>query len=536
MGSKIVKAEEAIRVIKSGDTVATEGFVGNGFPEELAIALEDRFLKTGAPRNLTLLYCAGQGDGKDRGLNHLAHEGLVKRAVGGHFGLAPKLGKLALENKIEAYNLPQGCVSHLFRAIAGHRPGHITHVGLKTFVDPRISGGKINSITKEDIVELIRIDGKDYLMYKSMPINIALLRGTTADTFGNTSFEKEALYLEAIQIAQAVKNSGGKVIMQVERIAERGTIRARDVRVPGIYVDYIVQADPEHHWQTFSEKYNPAFSSEIVVPLSAIKPLPLDERKIIGRRAAMELIPGSIVNLGIGMPEAVSIVASEEQILESIMLTVEPGPVGGVPAGGLNFGASSNYECLLDQPSQFDFYDGGGLDLAYLGCAQADESGNVNVSKMGTRFPGAGGFINITQNAKNLFFVGCFTAGDLQISTESGKLKIIKEGPIRKFVKAVEHITFSGTYAAEVGQNVMYITERAVFKLTPKGLQLIEIAPGIDIRKDIIGQMEFKPIIEGEPRLMDRRIFMDQVMGLKGEETASRIQISLASAKHAEVP
>ena len=531
MSHKIVTAAEAVKVIKTGDTVATEGFVGNGFPEELAIALENRFLESGEPRNLTLLYCAGQGDGKDRGLNHLAHEGLVKRAIGGHFGLAPKLGKLALDNKIEAYNLPQGCVSHLFRAIAGHRPGHITHVGLKTFVDPRISGGKINEITKEDIVELIRIDGKEYLLYKSMPIQVALLRGTTADTFGNTSFEKEALYLEAVQIAQAVRNSGGKVIMQVERIAERGTIPARMVRVPGIYVDYIVQADPEHHWQTFSEKYNPAFSSEIVVPLSAIKPLPLDERKIIGRRAAMEFVPGAIVNLGIGMPEAVSIVASEEKILESVMLTVEPGPVGGIPAGGLNFGASSNYECLLDQPSQFDFYDGGGLDLAYLGCAQADESGNVNVSKMGTRFPGAGGFINITQNAKHLFFVGAFTAGDLQISLDQGKLKIVKEGPIRKFVKNVEHITFSGTYANEVGQNVMYITERAVFKLTPKGLQLIEVAPGIDIQKDILGQMEFKPVIEGEPGLMDSRIFTDQLMGLNRKEALVGIQAPRDAAK-----
>ena len=534
MSSKIITAEEAIRAIQSGDTVATEGFVGNGFPEELAIALEKRFLETGEPSNLTLLYCAGQGDGKDRGLNHLAYEGLVKRAIGGHFGLAPKLGKLALENKIEAYNLPQGCVSHLFRAIAGHRPGHITHVGLKTFVDPRVNGGKINAVTKEEIVELIHIDGKEYLLYKSMPIQIALLRGTTADTFGNTSFEKEALYLEAIQIAQAVKNSGGKVIMQVERIAERGSLRARDVRVPGIYVDYIVQADPEHHWQTFSEKYNPAFSSEIVVPLSAIKPLPLDERKIIGRRAAMELVPNSIVNLGIGMPEAVSIVASEEQILESIMLTVEPGPVGGVPAGGLNFGASSNYECLLDQPTQFDFYDGGGLDLAYLGCAQADEAGNVNVSKMGNRFPGAGGFINITQNAKHLFFVGTFTAGDLQISLDQGELRITKEGPIKKFVKAVEHITFSGAYAQDIGQPVMYITERAVFKLTPEGLQLIEVAPGIDVRKHVLDQMEFTPIIKGDPKVMDHRIFWDRVMELKSQEAAPGIQTSIASSKPAE--
>jgi propionate CoA-transferase len=514
MSKKIVTAEEAVKVIKTGDTVATEGFVGNGFPEELAIALEKRFLETREPKDLTLIYVAGQGDGKDRGLNHLAYEGLIKRVIGGHWGLAPKMGKLALENKIEAYNLPQGCVSHLFRAIAGRRPGHITHVGLKTFVDPRVTGGKINEKTREDIVELIQIHGKDYLLYKSLPINVALLRGTSADTFGNTSYEKEALFLETMQIAQAVRNSGGKVIMQVERIVERGSLKAKEVKVPGLYVDFIVQADPENHWQTFAEKYNPAYSGEVKIPLAAIKPLLLDERKIIGRRAAMELVPGSIVNLGIGMPETVSMVAAEEGILNSIVMTVEPGPIGGVPAGGLNFGASSNHECLLDQPSQFDFYDGGGLDLAYLGCAQADETGNVNVSKVGTRFPGAGGFINITQNAKRLFFVGTMTAGDLEIALEGGKLKIVREGKIKKFVKNVEHITFSGAYAMDVGQPVLYITERAVFKLTPGGMQLIEVAPGIDIKKDILDNMEFMPIIEGEPKLMDSRFFNPEVMGL----------------------
>lgn len=513
MKDKLVTADEAIGLIRDGDAVCCSGFVGIGTPDELLIALERRFTSARLPRDLTLIFAAAPGDGKDRGLNRIALPGLIKRAIGGHWSLVPKLARMATDNLIEAYNLPLGTMSHLYRDIAAHRAGTLTQVGLGTFVDPRHGGGKINARTTEDLVSTLDIDGKTWLLYKVFPLNVALIRGTAADPEGNITMEHEALVLDAQAAAMAAHNSNGLVIAQVEKIVASGTLDPRAVVVPGILVDRVVVARSGAQPQTYGTQYNPAFSAQTMVAPGAMTSPPLDERKVIARRCAFELPLGGVINLGIGMPEVVGAVAGEERLLSHLTLTAEPGVIGGMPQGGLDFGAAINVDALLHQNQQFDFYDGGGLDLACLGMAEVDRGGNVNVSRFGPRLAGAGGFINISQNARSVVFAGTFTTGGLDVRVEGGRLKIAQEGAKKKFVEAVEQITFNGSLAAERGQSVLYVTERCVFRRVPEGLELTEIAPGVDLERDVLAHMDFAPVMRNI-RSMDPSIFLPQSLNL----------------------
>ncbi|MFM7165814.1 MAG: acyl CoA:acetate/3-ketoacid CoA transferase [Planctomycetaceae bacterium] len=494
---QLCSATAAIALIPDKATVACSGFIGAGHPELLTCELERRFIHSGSPSQLTLVYAAGQGDGRSRGLNRLAHPGLLKRVIGGHWGLAPKLGELALSGQIEAWNLPQGVICQLFRDIAAGRPGCISRIGIGTFIDPLHDGGRLNNRSTEQLVERVDLAGQTWLLYRAFPIHVALLRATSADPYGNLLLDEEAVVGDVLALAQAARNSGGIVLAQVKTLLDQPAA-PQTVKVPGKLVDRIVLADPESHWQTMAEPYNPDYCSAGSLcdhPAPDPEQSPEPARRIIAERACRELQPGSICNLGIGLPEGIALVAAERGLLQQVTLTLESGPIGGLPAGGLSFGAAHFPEAIIDSASQFDFYDGGGLDFAALGAAEVDASGNVNVSRFKQRFAGVGGFVNISQSARRLVFCGTLTAGGLRLEVKNGQVRIQQEGTIRKFVQQVEQISFSGLQARQRLQDVLYITERAVFRLQPDGLELIELAPGIDLEQQVLKCMDFRPVI-----------------------------------------
>jgi propionate CoA-transferase len=535
---RVITPEQAAALVCDGDTVLIGGSgSGHAVPERLIEAVEARFLKTGAPRSITSIHPVGLGDRGERGASRFAHEGLLKRIVCGTLVDAPPIAAMASDNKIEAYTLPQGALSQLIREIAAGRPGLITHVGLHTFVDPRQSGGRQSQRATEDLVELIELKGREWLFFKPFAVDVAFIRGTTADEDGNISMEHEAIFGEMLSMAQATRRCGGLVIAQVKRLTRRGSLPAKTVKVPGMLVDaVIVVPDQAQTYQTF---YDPAFAGELKIPLDSFPNLPLDERKIVARRCAMELEPGAVCNVGSGICTGIGLVAAEEGLLDHITLTNEQGIIGGAPASGLDAGAGRNYAAMIDQPYQFDFYDGGGLDIAFLSAVEVDPQGSVNISRFAGRVVGIGGFVNISQNAKKMVFGGTLTAGSLKIAAGDGRLTIVSEGKHRKFVPRLEQTSYNGHYAKERGQTTVFVTERAVFRTSDQGLELIEIAPGVDLERDVLGQMGFRPKISEDLKTMDERIFRNGRMGvgdgfgLRGRSAHPRLQALAGSQSSA---
>lgn len=514
--AEFITAAEAAKKIPDGATIGVAGMGLSGWAEEIGCAIRDSFRETGHPCRLNLKQGSAMGDWRERGVTRLgeAGEGLVTKWSGAHVGSAFTLRELAVQNKLQCHCLPQGVIVNLWREIAAGRPGLLTKVGLGTFVDPRVEGGKMNTCTTDQLVELVEFQGEEYLFYKSFPLDVAILRGTTADEKGNISFEHESVINEGYSVAAAAKNSGGIVMVQVEYVTKGGTMNPKDVKIPGVLVDYVVQAtDKAACWQAEGVYFEPSFSGQIKKPLAAIEPLPFDERKVICRRCAMELRAGDVINLGVGMAADVSKIIAEEGMLDAVTMSTESGMVGGIPSALPNFGSAYNPEATLEHGAMFDLIDGGGLSVTCLGIGEIDKEGNNNVSKFGPRLTGPGGFINITQATPKVIFCGSFV-GKAKVQAGDGKITVLQEGTIKKFVDTVEQITFSGKYAGE-NQEVLYITERCVFRLLDKQLTLVEIAPGLELQRDILDQMEFVPAIADNLKTMDPGIFMERWGGLK---------------------
>lgn len=510
-----VTAQQAAALIEDGTTIGLAGMGLSGWAEEIGCAIRDRYKETGHPKNLTLRQGSAMGDWKERGVTRLgeAGEGCVTRWSGAHVGSAFALRDLATAGKLQCHCLPQGVIVNLWREIAAGRPGLLSKVGLGTFVDPRLEGGRMNACAADELVKLVNWEGEEYLFYPAFKPDVALLRGTIADEHGNISFAHESIINEGLAVATAVHNSGGIVIVQVEYVTKAGSLSPKDVKIPGILVDYVVQATRQDAcWQAEGVYFEPAFSGQIQKPLSQITPLPLTERKVIARRCAMELRMGDVVNLGVGMAADVANVVAEEGFSDQIIMTTESGQVGGVPSALPNFGSAYNPEATIDHGSMFDFINGGGLNVTCLGLGEADQEGNINVSRLGDRLTGPGGFIDICHATPKVIFCGTLM-GKAVCRVGGGRMEIVKEGVIRKFVKKVGQVTFAGRYARP-DQEVLYVTERCVFRLQAGEMILTEIAPGLMVERDILPCMEFVPRIAPDLKKMDEGIFRETWKGL----------------------
>ncbi|OUO95007.1 CoA-transferase [Cloacibacillus sp. An23] len=516
--SKVISSSAAISLIRDNSVIGIGGFGGFSAPDELLREMAKSYLTHGTPKGLHAVCGVSPGDLTEDGwgLSIIKAPGLLSSIYASHVGMPPAIGRAVSSNEIAGYTVPLGVYGHLLRAMAGKTPGVITRIGLHTFCDPRLEGCRVNELAKNsgrEVVSLINIDGTEYLHYKPFRIDVCIIRGSYADEYGNVSLEEEALYSEQAAMAAAVHNNGGTVIVQVKGIFKRGVLDPRHVAIPGALVDYVVLAKPENHPQCYDgSPFRPELIGDVRARLDLLKPMALTPRKICGRRAASEIKGGSYINLGIGMPDSVADIANEEGISHQVTFSIETGVCGGLPVRGVGFGAAFNPEAILSITDTLDMYDGGVLDAAILGLGEADEEGNVNVSKFGTRCTGPGGFIDITQSTKKICFIGTFTAGKLEYKTGDGRLVIEKDAEKTKFRKKVQQVTFSARYAREMGQEVLYITERAVFRLGADGVELVERAPGVDVERDILARMDFAPKISPKLKLMDERIFTDKKM------------------------
>ena len=511
----ILSAAEAVSYIEDGSCIGFCG-AGGGIGEstQCILALRDRFAETGAPKNLTLWHATGLGDRGEQGMSPLALPGMVSRVYGGHWAQSPKLAELAEKNEIEAYNFPQGVMSQLLRVMAAGQPGMLSRVGIGTFIDPRMQGGRLNTCTTEKLLKIVVCNNQEYIYYPVIPIDVCMIRGTTADTEGYVSMEDEIAFLDTLAMAQAVHNNNGLVIVQVKRVVKKGSIHPKQVKLPGYLIDAIVVDPDQGQLYNGSDRF---FSGDYIQEDDEITPLPLNQRKVVARRALMEISPGNVGNVGVGIADGIGLVAREEGIGDEFTLTVETGPVGGATAQGIYFGASINAKALMDMPSQFDFYGGGGLDVAYLSFAEVDQMGNVNVHKFNGKIVGTGGFVDICAGSKKIIFCGTLRAGGLKTSVGDGQISIDQEGKFEKFLPQLSAITFSGQEALKQGKKVFFITERAVLKLEKNGLILIEVAPGMDVQRDVIDKMGFVPKIAEHVKVMDPRIFCEAVMGIRQE-------------------